>query len=107
MDDDDKKTGDASAGASLSEEQITSGRIDRRSVLRSAGIAGLGAGALGLSGCVVVPAGPVYGTGYTDADNGPIVDPVGSGRGPRRGYYTGITDADNGPIVDPVGQGRG
>ncbi len=94
-------------GKSLTEDQITSSPVDRRTLLRSVGLAGLGAGALGVSGCVAVPTGPVYGSGITDSDNGPIVDPVGYGRGGRRGYYTGITDADNGPIVDPAGQGRG
>ncbi len=101
--DDEKKA----KGKSLTEDQITSGPVDRRTMLRSAGLVGLGAGTLGLSGCVVVPTTGVYTTGYTDADNGPIVDPGGAGRGPRRGYYTGITDSDNGPITDAGGQGRG
>lgn len=109
MDDDsnDKKNKAPSAGKPLSEDQIKSTRVDRRTVLRTAGIAGLGAGALGISGCVVIPVGPPIGSGYTDADNGPITDPGGNGRGGLRGYYTGTTDADNGPIYDPGGQGRG
>ncbi|MBF9044787.1 hypothetical protein HKCCE4037_15700 [Rhodobacterales bacterium HKCCE4037] len=95
----DKKT------KSLDADDITSTRMDRRTMLRSAGIAGLAAGAAGVSGCVAVPVG--YGTGITDSDNGPIVDPAGFGRGGRTYSYTGYTDADNGPIVDPGGQGRG
>jgi hypothetical protein len=103
MGDDTKKP-----GKSLDEAAIKTTRTDRRTLLRTAGIAGIGAGALGLSGCVAVPVGPVYGgSGYTDSDNGPITDPGGYGRGPTPAYYTGITDADNGPIVDPGGRGRG
>lgn len=97
----DKKK--AAAGKPLTEEQITSTRVDRRTVLRSAGIAGIGAGALGLSGCVVVPVG----NGITDSDNGPIVDGLGNGRGPAPRFFTNTTDSDNGPIVDGIGQGRG
>lgn len=98
---DDKK---AKAGKALTEDQITSKKIDRRTMLRSAGLVGLGAGTLGVSGCVVVPVG----SGITDVDNGNITDPVGGGRGSRRGYYTGITDRDyGGNITDPGGQGRG
>ena len=48
------------------------------------------------------------GSGMTDIDNGNITDPVGFGRGGRRGYRTGFTDADyGGNITDPVGFGRG
>lgn len=101
----DENTNDKAAkGKSLTEDQITSGTVSRRTMLRTAGLASLGAGTLAVSGCVVVPVG---GTGFTDADNGPIIDPVGGGRGPRPGYRTGITDADNGPIVDGIGGGRG
>ncbi len=78
----------------------------RRRVIRGLGLGALGLGGAALSGCVPVPV-TYGGTGFTDADNGPIVDPGGFGRGPRRAYATGITDADNGPIVDPVGYGRG
>ncbi len=85
---------------SLSEAEITTARgVSRRRVLSGLGV---GAAGLGLSGCVTVPA-----TGITDADNGPITDPIGAGRGGRRSFRTGITDADNGPIVDPAGFGRG
>lgn len=104
--DENKNDKKAAAGKSLAEEQITSKRVDRRTVMRSAGLAGLGAGAIGVSGCVAVAVPGGVG-GITDSDNGPIVDPIGNGRGGRRGYYTGITDSDNGPIVDPGGQGRG
>ncbi|MEX3015672.1 hypothetical protein [Gymnodinialimonas hymeniacidonis] len=86
---------------------IKSTRMDRRAMLRTAGIAGLAAGAAGVSGCVAVPVGPGFGTGITDADNGPIIDPGGFGRGGLRYSYTGFTDRDNGPIYDPGGQGRG
>lgn len=107
MDDDSNGKKKATAGKPLTKDQISSKRMDRRTVLRSVGLAGLGAGAMGVSGCVEVPTAPVYGTGITDADRGPITDPEGRGRGGRRGYYTGIADADSGPITDPGGQGRG
>ncbi len=97
----DKKT------KTLGADDIKCTRMNRRAMLRTAGIAGLAAGAAGVSGCVVVPAGPGYGTGITDADNGPIIDPGGFGRGGRTFSFTGFTDADNGPILDPGGQGRG
>lgn len=97
--DDDKKKNAADKGNSLSEDQITSKRVDRRTLLRSAGLAGLGAGALSVSGCVV--AGP------TDGDSGTITDFVGRGRGPRLTYRSGITDSDFGNITDRSGQGRG
>ncbi|AHM05598.1 hypothetical protein roselon_03340 [Roseibacterium elongatum DSM 19469] len=74
-------------------------------MLRGFGIGGLGLGTAAVTGCVTVPVGGA--SGFTDSDNGPIVDSVGCGRGGHRGYYTGYTDADNGPIVDPGSQGRG
>jgi hypothetical protein len=80
-------------------------RLGRRLlVLR---VAGVGAAAGTLSGCVVAPQ-PVYAprparTGLTDADPG---DGPGMGRGGYRGYRrgTGLTDADPN---DGPGQGRG
>ncbi|CAH0189419.1 hypothetical protein [Roseomonas sp. CECT 9278] len=79
-------------------------RLGRRLlVLR---VAGLGAAAATLSGCVVAPA-PVYApgpvrTGRTDADPS---DGPGQGRGGYRGpARTGVTDADPN---DGPGQGRG
>jgi hypothetical protein len=76
--------------------------VSRRTMLRGFGIGTLGLGSA-VSGCVVVGA-----PGVTDVDNGNITDPVGYGRGPRRGYRTGITDRDyGGNITDPVGYGRG
>lgn len=95
----DKKSNAPETGASLSEDQIKSKRVDRRSVLRGVGLAGLGAGALGVSACVPV--------GVTDVDSGGNADYVGAGRGGPLGYYSGITDADFGNITDPAGQGRG
>lgn len=74
MDDNDKKKKAPSAGKPLSEDQIKSKRIDRRTVLRSVGLAGLGAGTVGVTACV--PVG-----GITDVDNGNITDPIGLGRG--------------------------
>lgn len=103
---DEKKTD----GPTLEEGQIETTRgLSRRGVLRGFGIGGLGLGTAAVAGCVTVPVGTIVttGSGYTDADNGPIVDPAGGGRGPRRYAYTGYTDSDNGPIVDPGGQGRG
>ena len=98
----DKK--DDKAKPTLDESQIDTKRgLNRRTMLRGFGIGGLGLGTAAATGCV--PVG--YTSGITDADNGPIIDPGGCGRGGRRGYYTGYTDADNGPIVDPGGQGRG
>ena len=98
----DKK--DKTPKTSLDDAQIdTKSDPSRRRVLRGFGIGTLGLGAVGVAGCVPT----TMATGYTDADNGPIIDPAGAGRGPRRRFATGITDADNGPIVDPVGFGRG
>ncbi|NKX44670.1 hypothetical protein [Roseicyclus persicicus] len=99
----------AKATQTLDDGQIESRRgVSRRSMLRGFGIGTLGLGAAGVAGCVPTTTTTAYiGSGYTDADNGPIVDPAGFGRGPRRAYRTGITDADNGPIVDAVGFGRG
>ena len=58
----------------LDDTQIETNRnIGRRNVLRGAGVLGLGA--VGVRGCL--PAG----TSVTDSDNGPIIDPVGFGRG--------------------------
>jgi hypothetical protein len=77
-------------------------RLGRRlTVLR---IAGLGAGAVALPGCVVAPQ-PVHAprpvrTGLTDADPN---DGPGMGRGGTR-RRTGVTDADP---RDGPGQGRG
>ncbi len=100
----DKKTKVPAAGNPLTEDQIKTKRVDRRTLLRSAGLAGLGAGTLGVTGCVVVPVG----SGITDVDNGNITDPVGAGRGSPRASYTGITDRDwGGNITDPGGRGRG
>jgi hypothetical protein len=97
---------DKTAKATLDDSQIETNRgMNRRTMLRGFGIGTLG---LGVAGCVPTTTTTTYvGSGYTDADNGPIVDPAGFGRGPRRAYRTGITDADNGPIVDPAGFGRG
>jgi len=105
----DKKAKGLSAGKPLAEDQIKSKRVDRRTVLRSVGLAGLGAGALGVSGCVVVPVGGTGASvGRTDSDNGYITDPVGYGRGAPNAYATGRTDADRGGnIVDRGGYGRG
>ncbi|ABD54775.1 hypothetical protein [Jannaschia sp. CCS1] len=90
----------ASAGKPLSEDQISSKRMDRRTVLRSVGLAGLGAGAMGVTACVPY--------GITDVDNGNITDPAGAGRGAPLGYRTGTTDRDwGGNITDRVGYGRG
>ena len=100
---DDKKKKVPSTGKALTEDQIKSKRVDRRTVLRSAGLVGLGAGSLGVSGCVVVPTTG----GITDVDNGNITDPVGYGRGSPHSYRTGRTDADyGGNITDRVGYGR-
>ena len=89
-----------SAGKSLTEDQIKSKRVDRRSVLRSVGLVGLGAGTVGVAGCVPY--------GVTDVDNGNITDPVGAGRGTPLAYRSGITDADyGGNITDRIGYGRG
>jgi hypothetical protein len=98
---------DKTSKATLDDSQIETSRgVNRRTMLRGFGIGTLGLGTLGVAGCV--PTTTTYvGTGYTDADNGPIVDPGGFGRGPRRAYRTGLTDADNGPIIDPAGYGRG
>lgn len=96
----DKKTKAPSAGKPLSEDQIQSKRVDRRSVLRSVGLVGLGAGAMGVTACVPY--------GITDVDNGNITDPIGAGRGAPLSYRSGITDRDwGGNITDPVGRGRG
>lgn len=96
---DDKKK-DASKGKPLSADQISSKRMDRRTVLRSVGLAGLGAGAMGVTACVPV--------GITDVDNGNITDPVGAGRGSPLSYRSGTTDRDfGGNITDRVGYGRG
>ena len=101
-------TPDAKGKTKLSDSDIET-HPTRRRVIRGLGLGALGVGGTALAGCVPVPVstGAVYSTGYTDADNGPIVDPGGLGRGPRRTYATGITDADNGPIIDPGGYGRG
>lgn len=99
MDDNDKKK-KASAGKPLTADQITSKRVDRRTVLRSVGLAGLGAGAMGVTACVPY--------GITDVDNGNITDGVGVGRGAPLSYRSGTTDADfGGNITDRVGYGRG
>ncbi len=96
----DKKKKNPSAGKPLTEDQIKSKRVGRRTVLRSVGLAGFGAGAMGVSGCVAY--------GVTDVDNGNITDPIGAGRGSPIGYRSGITDADfGGNITDPIGRGRG
>lgn len=96
----DKKTKAATAGKPLSEDQIKSKRVDRRTVLRSVGLAGLGAGAIGVTACVPV--------GATDVDNGNISDPLGAGRGAPLSYRSGSTDRDwGGNITDRVGYGRG
>jgi len=95
--------------ATLDDSQIeTKQGLSRRSMLRGFGVGTLGLGTVAVAGCVpTTTTGVIVGSGYTDADNGPIVDPGGFGRGPRRSFATGITDADNGPIVDRVGYGRG
>lgn len=101
MDDntDDKKKA-ASKGMPLSADQISSKRMDRRTVLRSVGLAGLGAGTVGVTACVPY--------GITDVDNGNITDPVGAGRGAPLSYRSGTTDRDwGGNITDRVGYGRG
>ncbi len=101
----DKKD-DKKGKLTLEASDIEKSPVNRRNVLRGFGIGTLGLGTAAVTGCVPTT-GVIVGTGYTDADNGPIIDPVGNGRGPRRSFYTGITDADNGPIVDPGGYGRG
>jgi hypothetical protein len=101
---------DKTAKPSLDDSQIETSRgLSRRSMLRGFGIGTLGLGAAGVAGCVPTTTTTVITSrsGWTDRDNGPILDPGGNGRGPRTGRYTGWTDADNGPIVDPGGQGRG
>jgi len=93
---------DKPAKSTLDDSQIETRGVSRRSMLRGFGIGTLGLGGAAVSGCVVA------GSGVTDIDNGNITDPVGFGRGPRRGYRTGITDRDyGGNITDPVGYGRG
>lgn len=93
---------DKAAKATLDDSQIETRGVSRRTMLRGFGIGTLGLGGAAVSGCVVA------GSGITDIDNGNITDPVGFGRGPRRGYRTGITDRDfGGNITDPVGYGRG
>lgn len=108
MTDKSKTPGDT---PSLDEGQIETKRdVDRRTMLRGFGVGGLGLGAAAVAGCVpATTTTTIVATrsGWTDADNGPIIDPGGNGRGPRTGRYTGWTDADNGPIVDPGGSGRG
>jgi hypothetical protein len=90
----------ASVGKPLTADQISSKRIDRRTMLRSVGLAGLGAGAVGVSACVPI--------GITDVDNGNITDPLGAGRGSPLAYRSGTTDRDwGGNITDRVGYGRG
>lgn len=94
----------------LSETDISTDRsVTRRRVLRGFGVGTLGLGTLAVTGCVptTTTTGVLVGSGYTDRDNGPIVDPGGFGRGPRRRNFTGVTDRDNGPIVDAGGFGRG
>lgn len=98
-DDTDKKK----AKPTLSDKDIATERgFSRRRMLTGFGV---GAAGVGLSGCVVVPV--ATGGGVTDADNGPITDPAGAGRGGIRAAPTGLTDADNGPITDRGGYGRG
>ena len=97
--------------ATLTDENIkTRHGFDRRTMLRGFGIGTLGLGMAGVAGCVPTTTTTTVITsrsGWTDSDNGPILDPGGNGRGPRQNRYTGWTDRDNGPIVDPGGQGRG
>lgn len=96
----DKKSKAGSTGKPLTEDQISTKRVDRRTVLRSVGLAGLGAGAMGVTACVPV--------GNTDIDNGNITDAIGAGRGAPLAYRTGRTDADfGGNITDRIGHGRG
>jgi hypothetical protein len=105
----DDKTGKATP-QTLSETDIsTDHNVTRRRMLRGFGVGTLGLGTLAVTGCVptTTTTGVLIGSGYTDSDNGPIVDPGGFGRGPRRSNFTGITDRDNGPIVDAGGFGRG
>lgn len=87
------------SAATLRDEDISTGR---RRVVRGIGLGVLGLGGTGLAACVPTTTG-----GITDADNGPIADPGGAGRGGLRSAPTGLTDANNGPIVDPGGYGRG
>lgn len=107
---DDKDKAGGSDAPTLADETIkTRHGIDRRLLLRGFGIGTLGLGAAGVAGCVPTTTTTVVTSrsGWTDQDNGPILDAGGNGRGPRHGRYTGWTDRDNGPIVDPGGQGRG
>ena len=99
-------TPEAKGKTTLTDRDITT-TTSRRGLVRGLGIGALGLGGAALSGCVAVPVPVGYSTGYTDADNGPIIDPGGQGRGPTRAFATGITDADNGPIIDRGGYGRG
>jgi len=106
---DHKKDKTDAPKATLDDGDISSSSgVSRRNMLRGFGVGTLGLGAAAVAGCTpTTTTGVLVGSGYTDADNGPIVDPGGFGRGPRRTFATGITDADNGPIVDRVGYGRG
>ena len=110
----DDTDGEAGKGGSspptLTDENIkTRHGMDRRLLLRGFGIGTLGLGMAGVAGCVPTTTTTIVTSrsGWTDSDNGPILDPGGNGRGPRHGRYTGWTDSDNGPILDAGGQGRG
>ena len=108
---DDKDAKRGGEKATLTDQNIkTRHGMDRRLMLRGFGIGTLGLGLAGVAGCVPTTTTTTIVTarsGWTDADDGPIFDPGGDGRGPRHGRYTGWTDADNGPIIDAGGQGRG
>lgn len=107
----DKKTTTDARKATLDDTDIDTARgVSRRTMLRGFGAGTLGLGTVAVAGCVpttTTTTGVLIGSGYTDRDNGPIVDPGGFGRGPVRSFATGVTDADNGPVVDRVGYGRG
>lgn len=110
---------------SLTETDITSAPVGRRSVLGLIGAAGAGAALIagttkpaeaatdGDAGQAADPAGRGRGypraraSGQTDRDSGNLADPAGNGRGGAAQRRAGITDNDAGATADPAGNGRG
>jgi hypothetical protein len=103
----------------LDESEIrTETRVGRRSVLTIIGGAGLAAGAVAMTGCVVVTRPAPVNNRHPRTSDGDPRDPAG---GARTGYtdsdptdgtwrgrnYTGITDGDGGNCMDPTGFGHG